>query len=58
MLGSQWLLLEVIGRPAETFVSGAEFLMADRRHLVCLILDHHMPEMTGLELARRSRSDG
>jgi two-component system, LuxR family, response regulator FixJ len=51
-------LLEVIGHPVETFASGAEFLNADRQHLACLILDHHMPEMTGLELAGRLRANG
>ena len=51
-------LLEVIGHPVETFASAAEFLKADKQHLACLILDHHMPEMTGLELAERLRADG
>jgi two-component system response regulator FixJ len=51
-------LLEVIGHPVETFASAAEFLKADLRLIVCLILDHHMPEMTGLELAGRLRADG
>src|SRR3981081_163950 len=51
-------LLETIGHPVETFASGAEFLKADRQHLVCLILNQHMPEMTGLELAERLRADG
>jgi CheY-like chemotaxis protein len=51
-------LLEIIGHPVETFASGVEFLKADRQHLECLILDQHMPEMTGLELAERLRADG
>ena len=51
-------LLGTIGHPVETFASGAEFLKADRQHLVCLILDHHMPNMTGLEVAKRLRADG
>ena len=51
-------LVEVVGYSVETFASGAEFLKADRQHLVCLILDHHMPEMTGLELAKRLRANG
>ena len=51
-------LLEIIGHPVETFASAAEFLKADIQHLACLILDHHMPEMTGLELAERLRADG
>jgi two-component system response regulator FixJ len=28
------------------------------QRLACLILDHHMPEMTGLELAERMRAGG
>ncbi len=51
-------LLEVVGHPVETFASAAEFLKAEWRHLACLILDHHMPHMTGLELAERLRDSG
>ena len=51
-------LLEVIGYTVEIFASAAEFLLANVRHFACLILDHHMPDMTGLELARRLRADG
>jgi two-component system response regulator FixJ len=51
-------LLEVIGHRVETFASAAEFLKADRHKLACLILDHQMPQMTGLELAERLRADG
>jgi FixJ family two-component response regulator len=52
------LLLEVIGHAVETFASAAAFLSADIREMGCLILDHHMPFMTGLELAERLRADG
>ncbi len=51
-------LLEVIGHTVETFASAAEFLKADTGNIACLILDQHMPEMTGLELAERLRADG
>ena len=51
-------LLEVIGYDVEIFASAAEFLQANVRDFACLILDHHMPNMTGLELARRLRADG
>jgi two-component system response regulator FixJ len=51
-------LLEIIGRAVETFASAAEFLKAEQQHLACLILDHHMPEMTGLELVERLRAGG
>jgi FixJ family two-component response regulator len=51
-------LLEVMQQPAEAFASAAEFLKADRQHLACVILDHHMPCMSGLELAERLRANG
>jgi two-component system response regulator FixJ len=51
-------LLEVMKQPAEAFGSAAEFLNADRQHLACVILDHHMPCMSGLELAERLRANG
>ena len=52
------LLLEVVGHPVETFASAAEFLAARPRDLACLILDHHMPQMTGLQLAEKLHADG
>ena len=52
------LLLEVMGYLVETFESAIEFLKTDIQSLRCLILDHHMPQMTGLELAERLRADG
>ena len=51
-------LLEVIGYAVETFASAAEFLKSNIQHFSCLILDHHMPNMTGLELAEKLRADG
>lgn len=51
-------LLEVQGHLVATFASAAEFLNAELQHFACLILDHHMPDMTGLELATRLRADG
>lgn len=51
-------LLEVMGYAVETFGSATEFLGADIPSLACLILDHHMPNMTGLELVDRLRADG
>ena len=51
-------LLEVIGYAAETFASAAEFLKANVHRFACLILDHHMPNMTGLELVERLRDNG
>ncbi len=51
-------LLEIVGHPVETFASAAEFLKTEKQRIACLILDYHMPEMTGLELAERMRADG
>lgn len=51
-------LLDVLGYSVETFPSADEFLSADRHEIDRLILDHHMPHMTGLELADRLRADG
>ena len=51
-------LLEVIGYVVETFTSAAEFLKANVQDFACLILDHHMPNMTGLELVEKLRADG
>jgi two-component system, LuxR family, response regulator FixJ len=50
-------LLEVMGYVVETFQSAAAFLSADLRKIGRLILDHHMPKMTGLELAEKLRAD-
>jgi two-component system, LuxR family, response regulator FixJ len=49
-------LLEVMGYAVETFLSAAALLSADLREINRLILDHHMPQMTGLELAERLRA--
>ena len=51
-------LLETVGYKVRTFATADEFLHAGLQDLACLILDHHMPEMTGLELAERLRADG
>jgi two-component system response regulator FixJ len=51
-------LLEVVGYAAEAFPSADAFLAADRQEIGRLILDHHMPQMTGLQLAETLRADG
>jgi two-component system response regulator FixJ len=55
------VLLEAHGLRVRDFASGAEFLKSDIHRIVaCLVLDYHMPEMTGIEiveeLQRRGRS--
>jgi two-component system response regulator FixJ len=58
VLDSLRFLLEIGGHAVATYTSAAEFL-ADRSSVpACLILDQHMPHMTGLELAARLRSEG
>lgn len=51
-------LLEVSGYLVRTFASAAEFVNGHQEHLACLILDQHMPQMTGLQLAEKLRADG
>jgi len=51
-------LLEVVGYSVATFTSAAEFLSGDEENLACLILDYHMPDMTGLQLAEDLRANG
>lgn len=56
---SACLLLEVAGHPAVAYASALAFLERyDMDGVAGLILDHHMPHMTGLELAARLRSEG
>ena len=51
-------LLGAIGHKTETFASVAEFLKADLDKVLCLIVDYHMPDMTGLDLVARLRAEG
>ena len=52
-------LLGVSGYEVATYESAADFLAhCDRSLLVGLILDHHMPQVTGLELAAQLRAQG
>ena len=50
-------LLKVLGHRTAGYGSAAQFLATDLAAYVCLILDHHMPEITGVELAEKLRSD-
>jgi FixJ family two-component response regulator len=44
-------LLEAHGFSVKSFASGPEFLQSDaQQQTVCLLLDYHMPEMTGIDL--------
>jgi len=58
VLDSLKFLLEVTGHRVAVYASAAEFLQDHAAQLSCLILDHQMPQMTGLELIARLRNDG
>ena len=58
VLDSLKFLLEVAGHRVAIYASAAEFLQDQAAQLSCLILDHQMPQMTGLELIARLRNDG
>jgi two-component system, LuxR family, response regulator FixJ len=52
-------LLTVSGHNVAAYGSAAEFLeQCDLTNVAGLILDHHMPKQTGLELLARLRRDG
>jgi len=52
-------LLEAAGFSVATFASAEQFLaVTDADGVDCLLLDHHMPQVTGLELLRRLRRAG
>lgn len=56
---SMRFLLEIVGHPIVDFPSAIEFLeQGDMEKISGLILDHHMPLMTGLELAEQLRKAG
>jgi two-component system response regulator FixJ len=56
---SACLLLAVAGHPAVAYASALEFLERCRLDEVAgLILDHHMPQMSGLDLTAQLRSRG
>ena len=52
------MLLESSGFPAREFPSADLFLQADTADMGCLLLDLHMPGISGLELLRLLRSRG
>ncbi len=58
VLDSLKLLLDVAGYAVGAYRSAAAFLEDRAARPACLILDQHMPGMTGLELATRLREEG
>jgi two-component system, LuxR family, response regulator FixJ len=52
-------LLEIAGHSVATYGSAAQFLHeAPIGELVCLVVDQHMPDQTGLQLVAHLRADG
>jgi len=52
-------LLEIAGYTVAAYASAAQFLQeAPLRELACLVVDQHMPDVTGLQLVARLRGDG
>ena len=58
VLDSLQFLLEAAGHAVAAHTSAEAFLQTRAVRPRCLILDQHMPTMTGLDLAARLRSDG
>jgi two-component system response regulator FixJ len=58
VLDSLKFLLEVVGYRVAIYGSASAFLGDGASSPACLIIDQHMPGMTGLELAQRLRDDG
>jgi two-component system, LuxR family, response regulator FixJ len=58
VLASLRSLLQASGYRVRAFASAAAFLGDQARRAACLILDHHMPKMTGLELVAQLRTAG
>lgn len=58
LLESLRFMLELRGYRAAVYRSAAAFLADGTSEASCLILDHHMPQMTGLDLVARLRAEG
>lgn len=51
-------LLEAAGQRVVAYTSGSAFLADRSIHPACLIVDYHMPNMTGLDVTARLRANG
>jgi FixJ family two-component response regulator len=58
VLDSFRFMLELAGFTVATYPSALAFLADDKADPRCIILDHFMPSMTGLELTTRLRAHG
>lgn len=58
VLESLRLMLELAGYQVAVYGSAGAFLANRGSEPSCLILDHHMSPMTGLDLATRLRAEG
>jgi two-component system response regulator FixJ len=58
VLDSLKFLLEVLGCQVATYGSAPAFVAGRGTGPSCLIVDQHMPGMTGLELAQKLRDEG
>ncbi|MGH7119482.1 MAG: response regulator transcription factor [Acetobacteraceae bacterium] len=58
VLDSLQLMLEVAGYRVAVYGSAGAFLANRVSEPACLILDHHMSPMTGLDLVARMRAEG
>ena len=58
VLDSLKLLLELEGYRVNAYPSAGAFLADRGAAPACLILDQHMPQMSGLDLAERLRQEG
>jgi FixJ family two-component response regulator len=58
VLASFRFMLEMAGFAVVTYASAIAYLESPAPRPRCLILDHHMPQMTGLELVSRLRAGG
>jgi two-component system response regulator FixJ len=57
VLDSLKFLIQIAGYNVAIYPSGPAFFEDRVSQPACIILDHHMPHMTGLELAARLRAE-